>query len=207
MKQTYTFFDGGTIEFDDTKSVKELIEYAFDEFGYYEPMGMEVVTIYQAHHPDTIEGWFTTDVSLTCAEEIKRPDMLCFAYYLPKKFYFAEGGWGHHMPSLGNHPKIPKAVSLHIRFDDFDNTVVINGRYSFKDIINKLIETGYLDDSCKAIEVIPVGCPLKSYSIPFSDPIIRKPLTDFERILERYHSEKIALAPDEHIYYAILRIY
>ena len=207
MKQKYTFFDGGTIEFDDTKSIKELISYAFAKFGYYEPMGMEVVTIFQAHHPDTNTGWFTTNISLTCAEEIKKPNELCFAYYLPKVFYFAEGGWGHHMSSLGNHPKIPKAVSLHIRFDDFKNTVVINGRYSFNDIISTLKRTGYIDNSCNSIEVIPVGCESMSYSISFSDSIMSKPLTKFERILEQYNSEKINLAPGEYIYHTILRIY
>ena len=49
MKQKFFFFDGGEIEFDDRRSVKELIEYAFESFGYYEPMGMEIVTLFQAN--------------------------------------------------------------------------------------------------------------------------------------------------------------
>lgn len=87
MKQEYTFCDGGTLEFDDSKSVKELIEYAFDTFGYYEPMGMDILTIFQAHHPDTNTGWVTTDVTLRCVDEIRNRDWLCFAYHLPDVFF------------------------------------------------------------------------------------------------------------------------
>lgn len=206
MKQKYCFFDGGTIEFDDKKSVKELIAYAFESFDYYEPMGMDIVTLFQAHHPDTNTGWFTTDVTLSCAEEIKNPKELCFAYYLPNVFYFAEGGWGHHMTGLGNHPSIDNAVSLSIRFGDFSNTVVINGRYTFNDIVNVLKRTEYIDNSCCFIEVIPIGCTTKSYLIPFTDPIMKACLTDFETILTQYNSERIHLAEGDFIYHSELRI-
>ncbi len=206
MKQEYYFFDGGTIEFDDKKSVKELLVHAFDVFGYYEPMGMEIVTLFQAHHPDTNTGWFTTDTTLSCADEIKNPKELCFAYHLPNIFYFAEGGWGHHMTELGNHPKIDNAVSLTIQFDDFKNTVVINGQYTFSDVIKMLKQTEYIDDNCKYIEVIPVGCARKSYAIPFRDPIMNVCLSDFEKLLEQYNSERIHLDEGEFIYHTILRI-
>lgn len=206
MKQKYTFFDDGTIEFDDAKSVKELIAYAFNTFDYYEPMGMEIVTLFQAHHPDTNSGWFTTDITLSCAEEIRNCDELCFAYYLPNVFYFAEGGWGHHMPKLGNHPEIPNAVSLTIQFEDFNNTVVINGQYSFNDIICVLKRTEYIDSSCDSIEVIPIGCAYKSYLVPSSDPIMSMCLTDFVKKIEQYNSERIKLSQGEFIYHTELRI-
>lgn len=206
MKQKYTFFDEGTIEFDDTKSVKELIEYAFDEFDYYESAGMEVVTLFQAHHPDTDTGWFTTDVAASCADEIRNPAELFFAYHIPDVFYFAEGGWGHRMPKLGNHPEIPNAVSLKIQFEDFDHTVVINGKYTFNDIIRFLKETEYIDDSCSSVEAVPVGCASKSYKIPFSDAIMSESLSDFENTLEKYHAERISLDKGESIYHTILRI-
>lgn len=206
MKQKYTFFEG-TIEFDDTKSVKELIAYAFDTFEYYEPMGMEVVTLFQAHHPETDTGWFTTNPLRSCAEEIKNPNELFFAYYMPDVFYFAEGGWGHHMHGLGNHPQIPDAVALSLRFEDFDHTVIINGRYCFDDIIHTLKRTGYIEITCSAIEAIPIGCATKAYTIPFSDPAVRCPLAEFEKILGQYHAERISLAPGEFIYNTVLRIY
>ena len=83
MIQKYTFCDGGTLEFDDSKSVKELIEYAFDTFGYYEPMGMDIVTLFQAHHPNTTTGWFTTDTTLRCADEIQnRENWFGQAFYV-----------------------------------------------------------------------------------------------------------------------------
>ena len=116
MIKNYTFFDGGTISFDDEKKVKELIRYAFDEFDYYEPIGIEYVTIFQCHHSKTNTGWFTKDTNNSCCDEIENPDELCFAYYVPEVFYFAEGGWGHHMRELGNHPEIPNPVDIKLRF-------------------------------------------------------------------------------------------
>ena len=205
MIQKFTFFDGGTIEFEDTKSVKELIEYAFDVFDYYEPLGMEKVTLFQAHHPKTSTGWFTTDVDLKCVDEIKNMRELCFAYYMPGVFYYAEGGWGHHMSELGNHPNIPNAVRLRLRFEDFDNTIVINGSYSFGDIITILQSTGYISSNISHIRVVLVGCTRENYSIPISDEIINSCLTKF---LEKIQicSEKIQAEQDEYIYYEIFEI-
>lgn len=183
MINKYTFSDGGTIEFDDTKSVKELIEYAFDIFGYYEPLGMQIVTIFQTQHSKSSEGWFTSDTSRSCAEEIENCEDLCFAYYLPNVFYFAEGGWGHHMRTLGNHPIIDDPVSLHIRFDDFNNTVVINGNYSFSDIINYLQMGDYLPRNVKSLCVRAINPYREPYFISLKDPIIKSDLIGFERTL------------------------
>ena len=36
-----------SLEFEDSKTVKELIEYAFEKFDYYEPFGMDSVTVFQ----------------------------------------------------------------------------------------------------------------------------------------------------------------
>ena len=49
-------------------------------FDYYEPAGMELVTIFQSHNSKTNVGWFTTDTSRSCEEEIEDTDWLCFAY-------------------------------------------------------------------------------------------------------------------------------
>lgn len=63
--------------FDDTKSIKELIHYAFNEFDYYEPAGMEIVTLFQPQSR-TSTGWFTTDTSRLCVDEIEDAEILCF---------------------------------------------------------------------------------------------------------------------------------
>ncbi len=63
---------------------------------------------------------------------------------MPDIFFYAEGGWGHHMTSLGNCPVIPNAVSIHIRFEDFDNTVVINGAYTLREVISFIEQSGIL---------------------------------------------------------------
>jgi len=199
MKKKYTFWDGGTLEFDDSKSVKELIEHAFNTFGYYEPMGMDVVTIFQAHHPSTNNGWFTTDVTLRCADEISNCDLLCFAYHMPDVFYFAEGGWGHHMPDLGNRPRIPNEVSLKLVFEDFDNTIVINGNYTFMDVVRALKQSDYISFDCNAVRIHPLGVA-KSYLIPFSDPIMRMRLTEFVQSVEIYHNKYLKLDKEDIIY-------
>lgn len=205
MIQKYTFCDGSTLEFDDSKSVKELIEYAFDTFGYYEPMGMDIVTLFQAHHPNTTTGWFTTDTTLRCADEIQNRDWLCFAYHLPNVFYFAEGGWGHHMRELGNRPLISNEIHLEIRFEDFSNAIVINGNYTFMDIVRALKQSEYICVNCNAVRVIPVGVG-QSYSIPFSDPIMHMCLTEFVKNVELYHNKHLTLAKREFIYHTIFEL-
>ena len=180
MVREYTFFADGqrTLAFDDSKTIRELIEYAFDEFEYYEPAGMELVTLFQCHHSQSDTGWFTTDTTRICSEEIENRDELCFAYQMPGVFYFAEGGWGHHMTGLGNHPLIPDPVALKIRFEDFDNTVVINGKYSFSDIIRYLEKTDYIADFSQLL-IKPVGITNGPYSIYPSDSLLRLNLVDF----------------------------
>lgn len=205
MLQKYTFFDGGTVEFDDARTVKELLAYAFYRFGYYEPFGMDVVTLFQGHHPDTYCGWFTTDVNRKCVDEIKNPDELCFAYYMPDVFYFAEGGWGHHMPTLGNHPMIPDAVALNIRFEDFDHNVVINGNYSFRDVIDMLVSVGYIPRSSKYVKVLLGGLPEANYLLSLSDEIMGKTLTDFAKKI-KMKSRELQEENKKHIYCEIFEI-
>ena len=202
MIQKYTFCEGGSLEFDDSMSVKELIEYAFHKFGYYEPMGIDIVTLFQPHHPNTHTGWFTTDTSLRCADEIKERDRLCFAYHLPNAFYFAEGGWGHHMKQLGNRPLIPDEVSLKLRFQGFEDTVIINGNYTFLDIFRVLKRTEYIDSDCNAVRVLPVGIA-QSYTLPLSDPIMEISLTDFIERIEEYHNKYLKLDKRDFVYHTI----
>lgn len=205
MIQKYSFFEGGTIEFDDNRTVKELIEYAFDTFDYYEPLGMDIVTLFQAHHPETNTGWFTRDVELRCADEIKNPSELCFAYYMPEVFYFSEGGWGDHMTELENRPHIPNAVSMKIRFEDFNNTVVINGDYCFMDIIRTLQKAEYISENVKHIRVLCVGNPDASYLIPVADECLNVCLTEFMESIKQ-KTDELQAESGKYIYHEILEI-
>lgn len=204
MKKEYCFFDGGRVEFDDSKSVRELIQYAFSKFDYYEPLGMDIVTVFQCHHSKTNTGWFTTDTDKSCSEEIENCNELCFAYYMPDVFYFAEGGWGHHMKELGNHPVIPNSVDIHLRFEDFQNTVVINGNYCFNDIIMLLKKADYVSKTSSKLTVIPVGAVNKQYNIPFTDEIMNKPLSEFTELIGEY--TRRTLSDDEYVYYELIEI-
>jgi hypothetical protein len=205
MIQTYSFFDCGTIEFDDTRSVKELLEYALEAFEYYEPFGTDAVALFQGHHSKSNCGWFTTDVSRRCADEIEEPQQLYFACHLPEVFYYAEGGWGHHMKELGNHPRIPNAVSVSLQFDDFDNTVVLNGNYTFLDVVNALKRTSYISDESSEVTVLLIGSG-KQYTIPFADPMMRLPLASFLENIDQCHAAHVQLREDDHVYREVFRI-
>lgn len=182
MDRMFNFEGEESLFFDDTKSVKELIQYAFDKFDYYEPAGMEIVTLFQPQSR-TSTGWFTTDTSRLCVDEIESAEHLCFAYHMPNAFYFAEGGWGHHMLYLGNHPQIDNPVLLHLRFDDFNNSIVINGKYTFENIINFLQETNYLPRKTSGLLVNAVNLCQESFFISVDSELMRLQLTEFEKKL------------------------
>lgn len=187
MIKTYKFFGESPLEFEDSKTVKELVEYAFEQFDYYEPFGMDSVTVFQCHYPRSNYGWFTRDTAKRCVDEVYNNDELCFAYHIPGLLYYAEGGWGHHMDELGNHPVFEKPVSLKLKFEDFNNTVVFEGTHSFREILNLLKNTGYVEKSISQIKVNVLAYPKSNYSqfIELSNPILNVPMTEFENSLPK----------------------
>lgn len=208
MIKKYSFCQSGNGEdlyFDDSRTVKELIEYAAEKYDYYIPPGIEIATLFQAgHHSASDNGWFTQDVYRKCCDEIENCDNLCFAYYLPGVFYYAEGGWGHHMKELGNHPNIPDPVDLNLRFGDFNNTVVINGNYRMTDIVRFIQMTGYQPQVGTRLRVHPVGISEGPYVIPFSDQIMRVKLLGFNRMIEEYTD--LRYPGHDLVYYEIIEI-
>ncbi|MCD8145094.1 MAG: hypothetical protein LUD79_07140 [Oscillospiraceae bacterium] len=195
MKQWYSFAGETPIEFDDEKSIRELIAYAFNKFGYYEPLGMDIVTVFQSYHPATITGWFTVDVNQPCANEIRNRDWLCFAYYMPNVFYFAEGGWGHHMPELGNHPDIPNAVSIKFALNGETNTIVINGNLTCRSVITKLMDVGYLDANLTHIKISQMDYRTSPHNrmLYLHDPTLDIPLTEFDALFNEYYDYIVLL--------------
>lgn len=196
MIREYRFDSNNTLKFEDSKSVKELIQTAFDSFDYYEPYGIDIVTIFQSHHSKTSTGWFTLDRNRRCVEEIEDSSSLFFAYYMPDVFYYAEGGWGHHMTELGNHPVIPSSVAMKLRFDDFNNTVVINGKYNLKDIVKSLKRVEYISNEAHFIRIKAVYGDMRQrnnsmYSVPSQDAIMTIPLSEHEGELKKRLSSYI----------------
>lgn len=195
MIQQYSFLGEHPVLFDDNKSVKELLEYAFEEFGYYEPFGIDKVTLFQAHHPSGNYGWFTCDTTRKCSDEIKNHNELCFAYYIPDFLYFAEGGWGHHMRELGGHPEFSNPVSIKLRFDEFNHTVVFEGTHSFREVVNLLFSTGYISSATPIIELRVSDYPNGSHSkkVNNDDRIVDLPLAEFEKTFSLYGITTIEL--------------
>ena len=185
MIQTYHFLGEHSLEFEDSKTVKELIEYAFEKFDYYEPFGMDSVTVFQCHHPNSNYGWFTTNTKRRCVDEIVNRNELCFGYTIPGILYYAEGGWGHHMEQLGNHPVFKKTVSLKLKFEEFNHTVVFEGTHSFREILNLLKNTRYLEKNISQIKVHVLAYPKENYSqyIELSNPILDVSMVEFENSL------------------------
>lgn len=180
MIREYNFRGEIPLKFDDNKTVSELIKYAFDKFGYYEPLGMDCVTVYQCRRP-----YFVLDTSRLCCEEIEMPQDLCFAYYIPGFLYYAEGGWDDKMSELENHPVFNHPVSLNLQFFDFDNTVVFEGTHTFREVINLLKKVEYIDDTIQDIKVHVMAYPKPDFikHIDLSDPILDAPMIEFEKTL------------------------
>lgn len=141
---------------------------------------MDTVTIYQ-----TGFAHFTLDTSRKCCEKIKDPYGLCFAYYIPGFLYYAEGGWGHHMSELSNHPVFNNSVSLKLKFEDFDHTVVFEGSHSFREILDLLKQVGYVNNSILQITIQVLAYPNANYTkhVDCSDVILDAPMTAFYETL------------------------
>lgn len=182
MIQSYKFFGESSFEFEDSKSVKELILYAFELFGYHEPFGMNTVTIYQSNYTH-----FTLDTRRKCYEEIKDPNGLCFAYYIPGFLYYAEGGWGHHMSELPNHPVFNSPISFKIKFEGFNHSVVFEGTHSFREVLDLLKRVGYIDESLKRIKIQVLAYPKPNYAkyIDCQNSILDVPMVEFYKTLPK----------------------
>ena len=140
MIRTYSFFDMETVQFDDELPVKDLMKHIFDESDYYEPAGMDIATALDAHYAHIV-----TDTSKKCKDELLSERDFCVAYYVPDKFYFAEGGWGHHMREMDAINNISNPVDVQFRFKDFKHTVVLNGKITLKEIYAFLVKSTYID--------------------------------------------------------------
>lgn len=184
MIKTYSFLGEDSLEFDDSRSVKDLVEYAFDTFGYYEPFGMDAVTVYQ-YDPS---HRFVIDSSLKCRDVLNDGNRLCFAYFVPETLYYVEGGWGHHMHELVGHPDFKNPVSLKLKFDEFDHTVVFEGTQSFRKILNLLYRVGYIESERPITTIQVMRDSQQNYyeKIYFEDPILDKSILEFGRMLEKY---------------------
>ena len=141
MERLYHFFDMEDVVFDDERTVKELMERVFEESGYYEPMGMDIVTVY-----DASKYYVVTDTSKKCKDELNPSGRNGFAVaYLKKdKFFFAEGGWGHHMIDMNAARLIGNPINIRVVFDDFKNSVVVNGNLTLGEIYAFLCDTTYI---------------------------------------------------------------
>ena len=144
MERLYRFFDMVDVVFDDERSVKELMEHVFEESGYYEPVGMDIVTVY-----DASKYYVVTDTSKKCKDELNPfgNNGFTVAYLKKDAFFFAEGGWGHHMIDMNAAKLISNPINVKVIFDDFNNSVVINGNIKLGEIYSFLLDATYISSS------------------------------------------------------------
>lgn len=165
--------------------MRELLTCALEAFGRSAPLGEDAVTMFQSCHSGTHTGWFTQDTSRACRDEIEQPGDLCLAWHVPGLLYYAEGGWGHHMHELGNHPAFAQPVSLKLRFEGFDHTVVLEGAEPFRSVLTLLEDAGMIERGCRAIRAEVMAYPKPNYSVTIrmSDVILDAPMTELEKAL------------------------
>ena len=145
--KTYKVFGVGEVEIDEDKTIAELVETAFVLYDYWEPAGLELVTIYDAENFNIV-----LDRNMTC-KEAGLGKLLCIAYFKPNVFFYVEGGWGHHMIQMNAAKYIEDPVSFKLIFDDFNGSPVINGNITLRQIFAFLADAGYIDENCHLFEI------------------------------------------------------
>ena len=89
------------------------------------------------------------------------------------------------MCELPNHPVFNNPVSLKIKFEDFNHTVVFEGTHSFREVINLLKQVGYIDESIEKIKIQVSAYPKPSYTkyIDWYNSILDAPMIEFYKAL------------------------
>ena len=167
MERLYRFFDMEHVTFDDEKTVAELIAAVYAKSDCYEPMGMDAVTVYDAGQYRVV-----TDTSRKCKEELdpSHNNGFCLAYFKKGKFFFAEGGWGHHMTELCPPGWVDDPVCITLAFGDFESAVVINQALTLGEITAFLRNTAYIrSDECLFLVGERLEPPRKSYDVRTAD--------------------------------------
>lgn len=123
------------------------METAFILYDYWEPAGLELVTIYDAENFNIV-----LDRNMTCKEACLG-NLLCIAYFKPNVFFYVEGGWGHQMIQMNAAKHIEDPVSFKLIFEDFNGSPVINGNITLRQLFAFLTDAGYIDEDCHMFEI------------------------------------------------------
>lgn len=136
-----SLFGNGTVDVSDDAKVSDLAEVLHEDVELWvdDP---RYVTVYD------MKGYHVCwDRDALLRDELSSGDT-CIAYIVPGKFYFVEGGWGHHMIDMDCVHLIPDPVSikLRFRFDHYNigyfyEELVVNGQLTIQELIEILQET------------------------------------------------------------------
>ena len=161
MKRQYRFFDMEAVAFDDEGTVSELIRHVLMQSDRDVPMGLDSVTVYDAGQYCVV-----TDTSQKC-KNVLEPlgnNGFCLAFCKQGKFFFAEGGWGHHMMELCPPQAVEDPVSVTLAFGNFKSSIVINQGVTLGEMFVFLRDMGYITPAeCRFLVGERLCPPQKEY--------------------------------------------
>ena len=140
-----------TIDFDENKSVAELVAAVCKKYPLLMPKDLGTVTVYDPSHYHVV-----TDLSASVKDE-NLSGGLCFAYFVKNEFLYVEGSWGHHMIDMDAVKKIKKPFMFRLSLTQpiMHEYFVATKSYTVKKLYESLVENGY-KKPCKHASVYEV---------------------------------------------------
>lgn len=155
MIKTYTFFNIRKkieIDFDENRTVKELISAVYEKYGFEAKHGLDVVTIYDMKNYHVVTNRKNT---------LKKENVssgLCFAYFKKGEFLYVEGGWGHHMIKMDAVSQIKEPFMFYMSFDKVlnDFAFVATKKMTIKMLYEALYKSEHIY-TCSYIDIYNVN--------------------------------------------------
>lgn len=181
----YSFFNIRNrieIDFDENRSVADLISAVYEKYGFEAKNGIDVVTVYDMKNYHVV-----TDRKRTLKKE-NLSSGLCFAYFKKGEFLYVEGGWGHHMIQMDATSKVKDPFMFYMSFDKVlnDYAFVATKKMTVEKLFKALCKGEHIY-RCSRIDVFDVSRGSATYELLKSVPIedaINEGLTIYDLIGE-----------------------
>ncbi len=185
IMKRFTFFNIHKrieIEFDENRSVAELISAVYEKYGIEAKNGIDGVTVYDMKNYHVV----TNRKSSLKKENLSSG--LCFAYFKKDKFLYVEGGWGHHMIKMDAVSKIREPFMFYMSFIKplNDYAFVANKKMTVAELYGELVKGEYIH-KCSYVDVYHINRGSASYELVKHisiDDAIESKLTILELISE-----------------------
>lgn len=149
--KNYEIFNMGVVHVDSKATVRDMVIAAYERYHRKNNMDFNNITIYDE------KGYkIVLDNSIRCSRA-KLGDRLCIAYYIPKKFYYVEGGWGCHMIDMNAKKHIPHPITFDLKVTgvNFVGWPVVNGNIRINEWIDFLASIKLIQFPISRFKVYP----------------------------------------------------